>query len=107
MMGAMSQACPLCGGDAAVAFETPDRNRRIGDETFTYRRCASCGTLFLENVPDDLGRYYPSDYYVLPSLDELRAAAAAGESYRLDLVTRWKSGGRLVEVGPGTGIFAI
>jgi len=33
-----------------------------GDE-FTYFECASCGCLQISEVPADLGRYYPSNYY--------------------------------------------
>jgi SAM-dependent methyltransferase len=33
------------------------------DEAFVYDTCASCGTLALRDVPEDLGQYYPSDYY--------------------------------------------
>ncbi len=33
------------------------------DESFTYLACADCGTLALRDVPDDMGEYYPADYY--------------------------------------------
>jgi len=33
------------------------------DETFTYLTCPDCGTVWLPEIPDDLGRYYPQDYY--------------------------------------------
>jgi 2-polyprenyl-3-methyl-5-hydroxy-6-metoxy-1,4-benzoquinol methylase len=99
-------ACPLCGGASEVAFVTRDRNRAVSDEPFTYRRCARCASLFLENVPPDLGRYYTDDYFELPTLDGLREQARA-EAYRIDLVTPHARGGRLVEIGPGHGVFAV
>jgi len=99
--------CPLCGAPTEAAFATPDRNRGIGDATFHYRRCRSCGCYVLADPPADLGAYYPPEYYALPSLEGLRAQAA-GEHYRMDLLAAHVApGGRLVEIGPGNGIFAV
>jgi SAM-dependent methyltransferase len=98
--------CPQCGHQAERAFETPDINRRIGNVSFTYQHCPSCGLIFLQNVPKDLGRYYPSDYYFIArSLDELTAWGRS-EQYKLDIVRNYRESGRLVEVGPASGGFA-
>jgi SAM-dependent methyltransferase len=96
--------CPLCGGTSTPAFTTTDRNRGLSDEPFHYRRCTSCGVLFLANVPEDLGRFYPGEYYSPP--EEL-ARAAQADSYKLDLIRPHASTGRLVEIGPGAGAFAF
>lgn len=98
--------CPLCAGSTAPAFTTRDRNRAITGIAFHYRSCDACGSLFLANVPGDLGPYYPSDYFVAPDRERLREHARA-ERYRIDLVTSHVGGGRVVEVGPGDGTFAI
>jgi len=98
--------CPLCGCPTDAAFTARDRNRAITGLAFRYRLCPACRSLHLENVPEDLGAYYPPEYYSLPTLDELRASAVA-ESYRLEFVRRHAGGGRLTEIGPGNGIFAI
>jgi len=97
--------CPLCGGHAEFAFRVGDRNREITDRRFEYRRCVSCRTLFLADVPSDLARYYPEDYYGLPSLDVLDRAAD-GEAPKLALIRAHADGGRLVEIGAAFGIFA-
>lgn len=99
-------ACPLCAGTSPVAFRTRDRNRGLSAVDFTYRRCETCGTLWLENVPDDLSPYYPDDYYGRPDRDRLRELGA-GEAYRMGFVAPYVSGGRLTEIGPGFGIFAV
>lgn len=99
-------SCPLCGAAAAEAFVTRDRNRAVTTRRFRYLRCTGCAVLFLADVPQDLRCYYGDDYFSLPSLDDLRAAAA-GEAYRMDLLRPHASGGRLVEIGPGNGIFAV
>lgn len=99
--------CPLCGGATAPAFATPDRNRALSSQRFRYRRCEDCGTLHLQNVPADLAAFYPAEYFALPTIEQLRAQAAGHEGYRMQIVARHVSGGRLVEIGPGSGNFAI
>ena len=100
-------ACPLCGGAAAAAFTTRDRNRAISAEPFRYRYCLRCRSLHLENVPADLGAYYPDDYFSLPDLAGLRAQALP-ERWRMELVAAHAGPpGRLTEIGPGNGIFAV
>lgn len=102
----MAPPCPFCGGRGEAAFETSDRNRRIGDRRFAYLACSACGTLYLGDRPEDIGAHYDEEYFVLPPLETLRAEAA-DESWRMDLVSPHADGGRLVEVGPGNGIFAV
>jgi SAM-dependent methyltransferase len=73
---------------------------------FRYYHCSSCRVIFLSPVPPDLGRYYPPDYHAIPaSLTQLQVAAGA-ERYKLDLVRRFHTAGRLLEVGPSAGAFA-
>lgn len=98
--------CRFCGRAAALWLQTRDWNRRLSEEIFPYYRCSGCDVTFLDPVPADLGRYYPPDYYSMPaSLGEL-ARAAAPERFKLRLVQRYASGGRLLEIGPSTGAFA-
>jgi 2-polyprenyl-3-methyl-5-hydroxy-6-metoxy-1,4-benzoquinol methylase len=56
-------ACNICGnigeGKTHIAREMM---LGLGDE-FTYFECAGCGCLQLINVPDDMARYYPDNYY--------------------------------------------
>lgn len=54
-------ACRTPGQDAA--HYVADEIMTQSGETFTYRECASCGTLQIETVPDDLGRYYDNETY--------------------------------------------
>lgn len=98
--------CPLCGGVATDAFTARDRNRAITDDEYHYRRCADCGVLALADVPSDLSRFYAQAYFELPTLAAMRDKAAA-ERYRIELVQRHVAGGRLIEVGPGDGVFAL
>ena len=97
--------CPLCGGETIHAFRVSDRNRGITGQSFEYRRCRSCGTTFLLDVPVDLGRYYPEDYYVLPAPAELDRAAN-GEAPRLKMLRAFVPDGPIVEIGAGFGVFS-
>jgi 2-polyprenyl-3-methyl-5-hydroxy-6-metoxy-1,4-benzoquinol methylase len=98
--------CPLCASDSDAAFTVGDRNRRVTVSTFHYRRCRTCRTLFLADVPADLGRYYPDEYYALPARAALERAAA-GEAPKLALMRPFVSGGMLLEIGAAFGIFAL
>jgi 2-polyprenyl-3-methyl-5-hydroxy-6-metoxy-1,4-benzoquinol methylase len=98
-------SCPLCGGVTEAAFTTRDRNRAVTSDPFRYRRCTACRSLYLENVPADLGAYYPADYFSLPDLEGLRAQAVP-ERWRMELVPV-SPPGRLTEIGPGNGIFVV
>ena len=97
--------CPLCAGPSVSAFTVGDRNRAVTNRRFTYRRCLECGSFFLADVPADLDRYYPTEYYGLPSVDELDRLAA-GEAPKLRLIEPARPPGRLVDIGAGFGLFA-
>jgi 2-polyprenyl-3-methyl-5-hydroxy-6-metoxy-1,4-benzoquinol methylase len=102
-----TQSCPHCGAPADLRLTATDRNRRLSAEHFRYWECQRCGVIFLSPVPDDIGRFYPPDYYRLPaSRDELVRVSRPHEAYKIDLLRSLTPAGRLVEVGPGIGGFA-
>src|SRR3954471_4301260 len=104
-MIAKEARCTACGGSAALAFVAKDLNRRITNEDFPYYKCSSCGLVFLDPLPPNLGRYYPGSYHDIPrSVDEL-LSRRRGESYKLEALER-VSGRRLLEIGPSFGAFA-
>lgn len=102
----LAPACPQCGGATEHAFDTTDVNRQIGITSFSYLRCLTCGVVFLRNVPNDLARYYPEDYYFIARSMEELAAWASSERYKLDIILKYRNAGRLIEVGPASGAFA-
>ena len=59
----LSSKCRVCG------HGTPARTHVVREmmygtrQPFRYTECARCGSLSLREVPADLGRFYPSDYY--------------------------------------------
>lgn len=99
-------SCAACGGRSTPLLMSKDYNRRVSGDTFCYQRCASCGLVFLPHVPAELGRFYPDTYYDVPkSQQELRSRAQT-DTYKIDLIRRFKDGGRLLEIGPAFGLFA-
>lgn len=101
----MQTQCPLCNKNAGLSFVTKDYNRKVSQATFSYRQCSDCGLFFLSNIPDDLDAYYGNDYYCTPSFEKLKKVARI-ENYQMAMISRFVKSGRLLEVGPGFGVFA-
>lgn len=101
-----TQHTPGCDGSETDWFRVNDRNRRIGVSEFRYLRCDRCGLIRLENVPGNLGDYYPNDYYDLPTAEQLELIAVA-DTFKIETVKRFISKGRLLEIGPAYGIFSF
>jgi SAM-dependent methyltransferase len=100
-------SCPNCTSPASLFMRPRDYNRRISGEEFSFYRCSGCGLVFLDPIPDDLGRYYPRDYYAIPKdRAALRAVAQQWQQWKIDLVCSFKKGGALLEIGPAYGLFA-
>lgn len=97
---------PSCDGTETDWFHVTDLNRHITTKEFRYLRCDRCGLIRLDNVPADLGDYYPDDYYALPSLEQLVATGAA-DGFKIDTVKHFMQQGRLLEIGPAYGVFAL
>jgi SAM-dependent methyltransferase len=97
---------PGCGGKEKELFLAADRNRNITDDVFRYMKCDRCGLIRIEEIPDNLSRFYPNDYYEVPTRDRLEAVANA-DPFKIKVVRRFKETGRLLEIGPAYGIFAF
>lgn len=97
--------CPICSGRSQFAFEVGDRNRGLGPARCSYRRCEGCGTLFATGIPADLSRYYEANGYGSGS-DHFVEEFVRREQAKVELVSRFVPTGRMVEIGPGSGMFA-
>jgi 2-polyprenyl-3-methyl-5-hydroxy-6-metoxy-1,4-benzoquinol methylase len=98
--------CPYCTSATQLLVVAKDSNRQTTDLTFHYFQCKDCGLVFMNPIPADLRPFYKGGYQKIPgSLSELRAIAEA-EKYRMKPILKYKTGGRLLEIGPWMGIFS-
>jgi SAM-dependent methyltransferase len=63
----LADTCRYCHITQGTNFLATERMLGMGGE-FTYTSCTSCGSIQLSSIPEDLGPYYPSDYYSFSSL---------------------------------------
>jgi SAM-dependent methyltransferase len=80
MVGAIENTarCRICGGAERSSLFV--REMMFGSrENFRYFECVICGCLQIADIPTDLGRHYPDDYYSF-------ARAAGGLKERLKRV---------------------
>ena len=101
-----SERCTSCGHSAPALFRVGDLNRRLSAKTFPYFRCPKCRLVFQSPLPDDLGMYYPQEYYGKTQTIADLEPTLGPERYKLTLVQRFLRSGRLLEVGPSRGEFA-
>ena len=102
----MTPTCPLCNGRSGAVFTATDWNLGTSTEEFEYFRCSICSGVFTSPVPEDMGKYYPPSYPAYES--NLGTSIREPDSLdhkKLEIVRRYVSGGRLLEIGPGSGGF--
>ncbi len=56
-------ACKVCANTANNTSYTIKEMQLGLREDFEYQLCGKCGCMQLQNMPDNLGRYYPNDQY--------------------------------------------
>ena len=55
--------CTVCGNtNNNTLYEVKEMQLGLR-EMFTYMECGHCGCMQLEDIPEDLGKYYPNDGY--------------------------------------------
>src|SRR3954462_12053604 len=56
-------ACRICG-NALGNIDVTTREMMLGTrEAFAYFECAACGCLQIAQIPEDVARHYPKEYY--------------------------------------------
>ena len=103
--------CPLCGSPGTPVFKQRDLSCGCEGE-FEQSRCAACDLFFLSSrVPEtEIHRYYPATYTPwrpvrYSSLIYRLAGALAIPQKRRRRIQRFIAGGRILDVGCGTGAF--
>lgn len=97
--------CPYCNEGAHLKLRGQDINRRVSEKEFELYLCDGCGLLFIANPPDDLALYYPVEYHDVPrNVDDLDRRLKR-QRFKIDILTRFVDGGKLLEIGPSYGVF--
>jgi SAM-dependent methyltransferase len=114
----MSGTCRICASTKGSLVVLPELLYGTGEE-FDYWHCDGCGAYQIVSVPEDMSRFYPSQYYSFTParLGFKRTArltgARLGRRFGLDLLRKTealrpllsflpKSGGRVADIGSGT-----
>jgi len=83
--------CRLCQSEAVVPHIV--REMMMGTrEEFLYYECTECGCLSLAKVPENLGQYYPDNYYAFHTRPSslLRRIRAAIHLSRFSFLVSWR-----------------
>jgi len=103
----MKSLCPRCKGEPNPKFRVGDINHRITKNKFNYYKCEQCDLIYLWPIPINLNDYYPKQYYAVPdTIDQLETKAEV-EQYKVDIVRRFATSGRLLEIGSSFGSFLL
>ncbi len=102
----MKVFCPHCQKASPLYFISKDYNKRTTDEKFSHYRCTACELMFISPVPENLGAYYPESYHSLPSSLVALEEASDQDRYKIEIVQKYLTNGRLLEIGPSYGGFA-
>ena len=97
--------CPLCKHESSLYFQSKDYNRNISQEVFNHYSCPQCGLIFIMPVPLNLSDYYPEEYHFVPQSASFLESGSKPERYKIEIVQRFISNGRLLEIGPSYGSF--
>lgn len=98
--------CPYCEGKSYLLFKGKDYNRSVSDKDYCLYQCSKCSLQFVSNPPADLSIYYQDDYYSMHEKAEEFANIAKSQQFKVDLVNKFKTKGKLLEIGSAMGEFA-
>ena len=101
----MKKICSYCNTESGLYFRSRDYNRKITAVVFDHYRCPKCGLIFISPIPQNLGDYYPDQYYYIPETVDFLKANSAPEQYKIEIIQRYVKQGRLLEIGPSMGCF--
>ena len=101
----MEVYCPNCKEKSNSLFEVSAFDKGDLDKKFEYWRCPTCGLVFLPKIPTNLADFYDNFYYNFYS-SETFLRIAKKNLYQIQMIQKFVSSGRLLEIGPGHGVFA-
>jgi SAM-dependent methyltransferase len=93
------KACRICR--APLEFWHTAREMHYGTrESFDYLVCTDCGCLQIAEIPSDLSRFYPDDYYTQSDRSSTRQTERPASRMRIARTSL------LLRVGPAARLFA-
>lgn len=112
--------CKICQSSASKVYSFEEKMFRF-EGSFDYFECSSCGCLQIDEMPDDIARYYPPYYYSytqtspqlkrLPFLKRLFAGVRIKKKYKKGVpLLRYlreintSVNDRILDVGCGKGL---
>jgi SAM-dependent methyltransferase len=105
-------SCPACGSKRSSRWATSiDYNQAASKEEFSYRKCVACGTVYIEKVPADISKHYPTRYsqyrFFRKGVGEAEVMALEREkiSKVLKALGNDVKGKKILDVGSGQGGF--
>ena len=101
----MKKICSYCGSQSSLFFKSKDYNRHVSKEVFNHYKCPKCELIFIDPIPENLGDYYPQEYYYIPESIDFLEANLTHEKYKIEIIQRYLKRGRLLEIGPSLGLF--
>jgi SAM-dependent methyltransferase len=66
--------CRVCSSKEPEEWLYPQEMMFGLKERFSYFRCASCGCLQIDEVPTNMGKYYPSNYYSYENIQDTQGS---------------------------------
>lgn len=67
----ISSPCEICSSESFSSHQASEKMFGMGG-SFLYKECRNCGVLNLDNIPENLDQYYPSNYYSLQPQSPLK-----------------------------------
>jgi SAM-dependent methyltransferase len=94
---AIMNVCRICGNADGNAIHLA-REMMLGlGDVFEYLECANCGCLQIKDIPDNLSKYYPKNYYSYEQSSYsrlgsyLRSRRTAYKLYGASIIGMWMS----------------
>lgn len=99
-------ACRVCG-NAAGNRRHVAREMMFGfRDAFGYVECAACGCLQIEEIPSDIGKYYPERYYSFQASDDAPLKRLLKRLRARHAIGRWNLVGWLLSAAFGPPPYA-
>lgn len=95
---AITDRCKVCANTAGNKLHAVKEMQLGLREVFTYLECGNCGLMQLQDIPDNLGKYYPNEEYYSFNL-------GMNKSQKPDMLRKLKSSYLLYGHKPVAGKF--